>query len=466
MKSILCLLFLGMATVAGAQPQPAVTITQKPSGLVHGELLVPLSSRADVAKMVLSINGVPFAERTGRSVDISVPVGNYIRRLRIKAEGFDASGRRLGEDEMAVNDPQPPFTIHLEGPVDLPPSGMAHLTANVSPPQGDTVSEVDFYFGETKIGTATEPPWSVAFDVSAVPPAQFATATAKTTGGHEANDVYFWGSNPGETIDVNLQQLPLSVAAPAGFPPLRKEELALVDDGSPRPIERLVPAADLPLHVILLIDSSESMLTELPLVKKAAGDFARVLVGPTQQVAVVAFAQRTVWLTPFTSNAADVDRAVQHLYPRGETHLYDAAIEMLFELQKIPGRKALVVLTDGVNQGGDFNLDHLVHYARYAGVPLYPVIKNSLLTRFLRFGLGGFQVSQFADIARDSGATYFIVRGGAELPGVYRRVAEELRQQYILVFYGAAAASDNWHSLALKSSRPNLPIRIQRGYFP
>src|SRR5437660_4469722 len=207
------------------------------------------------------------------------------------------------------------------------------------------------------------------------------------------------------------------------------------------------------------------MLEELPVVKAPAKQFAQALLRPQDRIAVVGFNQRTFWLTGFTNDWNAAAAAVDRVKPIGETHLFDSTIEMLFELQKMPGRHALVVLTDGVDQGSTFKLDHLVHYARYAGVPVYPIVKNKILTRLMRFGIGHLEARRLAAVARDTGATYFIIRQESELPAVYARIAQELRQQYQLVFYSDPAAPDEWHSLAIESSA-GQQLRIPKGYFP
>jgi len=217
--------------------------------------------------------------------------------------------------------------------------------------------------------------------------------------------------------------------------------------------------------VILLIDYSESMLEELPVVKAAAKQFAQRLLRPQDRIAVVGFNQRLFWLTGWTNDWSAAAATVDSIRPEGETHLYDTAIEMLYELQQQPGRHALVLLTDGVDQGSKFKLEHLVHYARYAGVPLYPIIKNKRLSRLMRFGVGYFEARRLAGIARDTGATYFIIQRENELPGVYAKLAQELRQQYQLVFYSDAAAPDSWHPLRIESSA-RQQLRIPNGYFP
>jgi VWFA-related protein len=138
---------------------------------------------------------------------------------------------------------------------------------------------------------------------------------------------------------------------------------------------------------------------------------------------------------------------------------------MLYELQKQPGRHALVVLTDGVDQGSKFKLEHLTHYARYAGVPVYPIIKNKRLATLMRFGIGRLEARKLDGVARDTGATYFLIQKESELPAVYAKLAQELRQQYQLVFYSDAAAQDSWHALKIESSAKQQ-LRIPNGYFP
>ncbi len=441
----------------------SIRITEKPEGLVHGTLYVPIVASEPVQRIEFFINGVKYSEGIGRTLTVQVNVGQYIRRLRMRAVGHDAQGTAVAEDEMVVNDPRPPFRVHLSAPREVPASGSLTLSANVVKPAELQVAGVDFYVGEQKVGSSTVPPYATSIDVQFAQHAVYARVVAHGSNGAEANDVVFFGDRARAQVDVSIQQIPVSVASGSG--PLRADQLTLIDNGQPRPIEALVPAADQPLSVILLIDYSESMLEELPVVKEAARHFARTLLRPQDRIAVVGFNQRLFWLTSFTNNFDEAAAAVDRVKPAGETHLYDSVIEMLFELQKQPGRRALVVLTDGVDQGSTFTLDNLVHYARYAGVPIYPIVKNKALTRLMRFGIGFVQARKLGQMARDTGATYFVIAKERELPSVYRRVADELRQQYQIAFYSEASEADQWHALAI-NDRGGHQLRIPRGYFP
>lgn len=438
-------------------------ITEKPQGLVSGTLLVPIVASDDVQRIALFINGVKFSEGQGHTITVQVNVGMYIRRLRLRAVGYDSKGNAVAEDEMVVNDPRPPFRVRLQAPREIPKSGEMNLSANVIKPGDLTVAGVEFFVGEQKVGSSSVPPYATSVAVDTAPKAIYARVVAHASNGAEANDVVFFGDQPRDQIDVTIQQVPMSVAAGSG--PVRLEQLSLIDNGRPRKIEALVPATDQPLSVILLIDYSESMLEEIAVVKEAARQFAKTLLRPQDRIAVVGFNQRAFWLTGYTNDFEAAAASVDRVKPAGETHLYDTVIEMLFELQKQPGRRALVILTDGVDQGSRFTLDNVVHYARYAGVPIYPVIKNRRLTTLMRFGIGRLESRRLGQIARDTGASYFIIQKERELPAVYARIAAELRQQYQLAFYSEVSTADQWHSLSIED-RGGHQLRIPRGYFP
>jgi len=454
---------LGTARAQTAAPQPTVRFAGKPAGLVSGTLPVSVLAAEPVERLELFVNGVPHGGAAGRAMAARLNVGFYLRRLRVRAVGYDAAGTIVGEDEMTINDPRPPFRVRLQGPAAWPANGDVGLFANVLRPAEVRLAGVDFFVGEDKVATAAAPPYAATVDAARFPGAVYARAVARA-GDQEANDVLFFGDPAHASADVTLQQVPVSVVG-AGGAPLRANELTLWDGDAQRAIEGLVPAADQPLHVILLIDYSESMLEELPVVKAAARQFAQQLLRPQDRLAVVGFNQGPFWLTGWTNDWNAVAAAIERGKPRGQTHLYDSIIQMLFELQKTPGRHALVVLTDGVDQGSRFELDHLVHYARYAGVPLYPVIKNRLLSRWMKLGVGRLQARRIARVAEDTGATWFIIQRESELASVYAKIAQELRQQYQLVFRSDAGIPDQWRPLKIASA-DGQRLRAPRGYFP
>ena len=77
-------------------------------------------------------------------------MGDYIRRLRLKAVGYDAQGNEVASDEMVVNDPRPPFRVHLSAPNALPESGKVTMTASVIKPAETSVTGIEFFVGEER----------------------------------------------------------------------------------------------------------------------------------------------------------------------------------------------------------------------------------------------------------------------------------------------------------------------------
>src|SRR5437763_4061633 len=151
-RSAFIVLFAAHAALA-----QSVRITQKPESLVHGDLYVPISTSENVARVDLLVNNVKWSEGHGRSMVIPVKVGDYLRRLRIRAVGYDAQNAVAGEDEMVVNDPKPPFRVRLHA------NGNA-LEASVIKPAETSVAGVDFFAGEEKIATLAKPPYVATFD--------------------------------------------------------------------------------------------------------------------------------------------------------------------------------------------------------------------------------------------------------------------------------------------------------------
>src|SRR6266540_5884221 len=184
--------FILLFAIAASISAQSLHITEKPTGLVHGTLYVPIVASDDVQRIVLFINGVKFGEGIGHTLTVQVNVGQYIRRLRMRAVGYDAKGAAIAEDEMVVNDPRPPFRVRLIAPREVPPSGSMTLSANVIKPADVAVASVDFYVGEQKVGSATVPPYATSVDVKTAPQSVYARVVAHSSGGAEANDVVFF----------------------------------------------------------------------------------------------------------------------------------------------------------------------------------------------------------------------------------------------------------------------------------
>ena len=282
--------------------------------------------------------------------------------------------------------------------------------------------------------------------------------------GEDANDVLFFGTNPSARVDVTLQQIPLSVAGSDRRPQL--DELTLLDDGKTRKIEALVAAADQPLYVILLIDYSESMIEEMPVVKAAAKQFAEALLRPTDRIAVVGFNQMLFWLTPFTNDFNLVAAAIDRVKPGGETHLYDSAIEMLYELQKKPGRHALVVFTDGVDQGSRLKIEEAIRAAQKSDTVIYSIYYVDP-SAYYGFGyFGGVTDGALKRMSEETGGRVFRVDKKHSLPEVFKELQDELRSQYAITYTPTNEKRDgSFRRIDLRTRDHNLKVQARKGYY-
>src|SRR5437588_6776954 len=177
-----CLLHSAFCIAAAAQ---TVRITEKPEGLVHGTLNVPIVATAPVTRLALFINNVKYTESPAQRMVAQVRLGDYIRRMRMRAVGYDAQGNIAGEDEMVVNDPRPPFRVKAI-------ATRGSITATVIHPVETQVTSVDLYLGEEKIATVASPPYVATYDAAKYPNPLYARVVAHSSDGNEANDVFFF----------------------------------------------------------------------------------------------------------------------------------------------------------------------------------------------------------------------------------------------------------------------------------
>ena len=118
-------------------------------------------------------------------------------------------------------------------------------------------------------------------------------------------------------------------------------------DQQPLTVESQLP----PLSVVIAIDNSGSMRPRLPETRAAAKSFLDIL-APADSVQVVGFAQQVKVLGPMSSNRGAAGKAIELTTARGNTALYDALFTSVDLLKDRPGRKAVVLLSDGVDDNG------------------------------------------------------------------------------------------------------------------
>src|SRR5215813_10184027 len=189
--------------------------------------------------------------------------------------------------------------------------------------------------------------------------------------------------NPnGETVegdvirfDTALVTVPVSVMDRYGryVPLLRREQFRIEENGVEQKIAYFA-TTDAPFSVVLLIDTSGSTQLRLDDIQKAAMDFVDKL-KPNDSVMVMSFDDRIEVQCKATTDREDIYKAIRHTRTGGGTRLYDAVEDILKkQLATIPGRKAVVLFTDGVDTTSHrASYDSTLRLAEESDAPIYSV---------------------------------------------------------------------------------------------
>ncbi|MBV9876634.1 MAG: VWA domain-containing protein [Verrucomicrobia bacterium] len=195
-------------------------------------------------------------------------------------------------------------------------------------------------------------------------------------------------------------------------------------DQQPLTVESQLP----PLSVVIAIDNSGSMRPRLTETRQAAKSFLELL-APADSVQVVGFAQQVKVLGPMSSNRSAAGKAIELTTARGNTALYDALFTSVDLLKDRPGRKAVVLLSDGVDDNGvgkqlsKHSLQDVLQFAKHVNVPIYAIGIGTEIDEAL---LSGF--------AQSTGGRYFLTPNPSELKNLYDQIGLQLAGQYLISY--------------------------------
>jgi Mg-chelatase subunit ChlD len=175
-------------------------------------------------------------------------------------------------------------------------------------------------------------------------------------------------------IDTGLVTVPVIVSTRGGtyVPDMRQEEFSIFEDGVQQEVTFFATVTE-PFHVVLMIDTSASTQEKLSRIESAANAFVAQLQS-RDRVKLISFDDRVREYGEFTSDRALLSSMIGQLRPGRGTKLYDAMDVALRALEKIRGRKAVVIFTDGVDWYSDQRTDGDNFRAiEESGVIIYPI---------------------------------------------------------------------------------------------
>ncbi len=219
----------------------------------------------------------------------------------------------------------------------------------------------------------------------------------------------------------------------------------------------------LPITVVVMLDSSGSMTLALDLVKAAAEQFLMRML-PDDQGLVGAFNDKIQFLPDAVTGSRDeLIRSLRDLDFGYPTRLYDAIGESMSQLKGIPGRKVVLVFTDGDDNASKVGAGEITDRARAEDVMIYSVgLENEYFN-------GQRRVRSSPDrglrrLSEETGGGFFLLKKTTELGPTFTRVAQELHSQYVLGFT-PQVLDGKIHKLEVRiKQKPSMAARARKSY--
>ena len=167
-----------------------------------------------------------------------------------------------------------------------------------------------------------------------------------------------------------------------------------------------------------------------------------------------------------TSDLPEVISSLDVLQPDGQTGIWKAVVYSLVQLQGVPGKKALIVYTDGADEDPDFAYRTALRFARKVGVPIFVILSNNEINRTKGKGLSvrGF-LERLETLTTSVGGKVFFARVGEDLQNVYAEIDEELRSQYLVGYYSEYTGGEEWRQIEVGVEGGGLNARTIAGYY-
>jgi len=277
---------------------------------------------------------------------------------------------------------------------------------------------------------------------------------------------------PSIRVGVDLVSLNVTVTDSSAHyvTDLQNENFSVFEDGVKQDVT-LFSRTNLPIALALLLDTSASMETKLPVAQEAAVGFAKRL--RKQDLAeVVSFDSRVIVLQTFTNSSGELEQAIRRTSPGGSTSLNNAVYIALKDLKKIVAksadevrRQAIVVLSDGEDTSSLLPFEEVRDLAKRSETAIYTI---GLKVDEGASNARGFKEAEFVmrQFAQETGGRAFFPTQISELANIYGQISDELSSQYTVGYTSRNPRRDGaWRRVVVRVDRPNAVGRTKLGYF-
>jgi Ca-activated chloride channel family protein len=271
------------------------------------------------------------------------------------------------------------------------------------------------------------------------------------------------------TIRVNVRLVNLFVnvtdSSGAVVGGLTKEDFSLTEDGVPQKIAVFERQSEMPLSILLAIDTSGSVHKDLAIEQSSARGFAHALMRPVDQMSLFEFSSEVREVVPFTNQVKRIDRGLDNLRMGPATALYDAVYLSSQSLAGKEGRKVLVLISDGGNTVKGVDYPKALEQALRSEVMVYSIIDVPIEASAGR-DLGGEHA--MITLSEETGGKYYYAEGG-DMEKAFDQISADLRTQYLVGYYPAHRVADpGFRRIDVKVKAPqgsSYQVRHRTGYY-
>ena len=290
-------------------------------------------------------------------------------------------------------------------------------------------------------------------------------------------------------VDVDIVNVLASVRDKRGalVPNLKKTDFTVFEDGKQQEIKYFAMDADVPLTIGLLVDVSGSQRNVLEVERRAAAQFFSQVLRKKDMAFLISFGPETQLEQDFTGSTRLLQEALNKLQvqsgvgglhpgpvptagpPRG-TLYYDAVYLAAEEkLKGEVGRKVIVAITDGVDQGSRMTINQAVEAAQKSDVVVYNIEYYDAMAYGGGFGIpigGGGGGSAMRKLSEETGGRVYKVDRKHTLEQVFQELQEEMRSQYSIGYTPINDKKDgSYRKIDIRMGNKDLKAQARKGYY-
>ena len=336
-------------------------------------------------------------------------------------------------------------------------AGPVVLRAVVEPPSA--AAKLTFFVDGREVCVVDGPPFECDWDAGQnVVERQIRVLANFADGSRLARTVRTQGLGITEKVDVDIVQVTVTVTNDRGefVAGLPQSAFHVLEDGKPQTITYFA-SEDVPLELVVAVDISGSMATAMPKLKAAAKAFLGA-VPAENRLSLWGFNDNVLALTRRSTDSPEERiKAVDRIASWGATALYDVIARGIDTLGMRTGRKALVVFTDGEDQGSHVTLDQVEQRLQASDVTLYMIGQGR--------GLSVDRLKKIMErLSMPTGGRVFAMSSIDELSGAFDTLLEELSHQYLIGYPPPGDTRDGkFHEIRVRVDG-HKNVRARNGY--